>query len=248
MFDGELFGQQMVEIVRSYMEAELASLKAENDTLRSRIEALEGRSPEKGEPGEAGPQGEPGTVDMGAVKALVDDAVSALPVPAPGKDGADGAPGEKGDPGLDGAPGKDGVGLADALIDKDGSLVLTMTDGRTKALGLVVGKDGLPGRDGSDGKDGETFTLDDFDIEPIGERAFKFKFTKGEVCHAFEFAFPVVLDRGVFSAGKQYEAGDAVTWGGSLWIAQKDTDAKPDTPGSGWRLAVKRGRDGRDAK
>jgi collagen type III alpha len=57
-----------------------------------------------------------------------------------------------------------------------------------------------------------------------------------------------VIDRGVYKAGETYEPGDAVTWGGSLWIAQKQTDAKPDTPESGFRLAVKRGRDGKDAK
>jgi hypothetical protein len=55
-----------------------------------------------------------------------------------------------------------------------------------------------------------------------------------------------VIDRGVWREG-QYKAGDAVTWAGSLWIAQKDTDAKPDS-GDGWRLSVKRGRDGKAAE
>ena len=39
--------------------------------------------------------------------------------------------------------------------------------------------------------------------------------------------------------------GDGTTWGGSFWIAQGETGEKPDT-GKGWRLAVKKGRDGRD--
>ena len=47
---------------------------------------------------------------------------------------------------------------------------------------------------------------------------------------------------------RTYVRGDAVTWGGSLWIAQKETSAKPDSPESGFRLAVKKGRDGKDAK
>jgi hypothetical protein len=131
------------------------------------------------------------------------------------------------------------MGTADALIDRDGNLVLTFTDGRTKSLGLVHGKDG---------KNGETFTLDDFDILPDPDgRTFKFCFTRGEEMHSFEFAFPVVLDRGVWKEGT-YQHGDAVTWAGSLWIAQRDTDAKPDVADSGWRLAVKKGRDGKDAK
>ena len=56
-----------------------------------------------------------------------------------------------------------------------------------------------------------------------------------------------VLDQGVWRDG-DYEKGDAVTYGGSLWIAQVD-DPK-DAPGTSkdWRLAVKKGRDGRDLR
>lgn len=255
MFDGEAFGQQMVEIVRGYVSAELAPLVERNAQLEARLAAVENREPvlpEKGDQGDPGPQGEPGSageVDMSAVKALIDVAVAALPPVIA----------EKGEPGRDvdmdlvekridavvqaavaaiPAPqdGRDGVGLADALKDADGNLVLVMADGRTKTLGRV---------DGNDGADGETFTLDDFDIEQIDERSFKFGFTKGAVCHTFEFAFPVVLDRGVWATSKVYEKGDAVTWAGSLWIAQKDAPGKPDTADSGWRLAVKKGRDGK---
>lgn len=54
-----------------------------------------------------------------------------------------------------------------------------------------------------------------------------------------------LVDKGVFKAGNDYEAGDGVTWGGSFFIAQKDAPiGHPGEPGSdGWRLAVKRGRD-----
>jgi Collagen triple helix repeat (20 copies) len=58
----------------------------------------------------------------------------------------------------------------------------------------------------------------------------------------------VVIDRGVYREGEKYAKGDGVTWGGSFWIAQKDTDSKPDSADGSWRLAVKRGRDGADAK
>jgi hypothetical protein len=57
-----------------------------------------------------------------------------------------------------------------------------------------------------------------------------------------------VLDAGVWKEGVAYSHGDAVSHGGSLWIAQKDTQTKPDTPQCDWRLAVKRGRDGKDGK
>ena len=36
-----------------------------------------------------------------------------------------------------------------------------------------------------------------------------------------------------------------MTWGGSLWTAQDDTAEKPDGSKT-WRLAVKKGRDGKD--
>lgn len=55
-----------------------------------------------------------------------------------------------------------------------------------------------------------------------------------------------LVDRGVFKMDESYEAGDGVTWGGSFFIAQKDAPGgRPGEPGcDGWRLAVKRGRDG----
>lgn len=199
--------------------------------------------------------------------------------------------GEKGERGDFGPQGKDGVGVAGAVIDRSGVLVLTLTDGTTRDLGMVVGKDGAngrdgeqgpqgergepgpqgekgekgepgavglqgdkgldgrDGRDGTDGKDGrDGFTLEDFDVQPVNERTIKLMFLREGVSHSFELEFPVIIDRGVFKAGETYKRGDAVTWGGSLWIAQKETGEKPDTPESGFRLAVKRGRDGRDAK
>lgn len=48
-------------------------------------------------------------------------------------------------------------------------------------------------------------------------------------------------------SGGSYEQGDGVTFAGSFWIAQKDTSSKPGES-SDWRLAVKRGQDGRDGR
>lgn len=59
---------------------------------------------------------------------------------------------------------------------------------------------------------------------------------------------PVPLYRDLWMEGKAYEAGDMVTWGGSMWIAMKDTTAKPDLPTAesrAWKLCVKRGKDGK---
>jgi hypothetical protein len=130
---------------------------------------------------------------------------------------------------------KDGIGLAGAMIDRTGSLVVTLTDGKLCELGRVEGKDGEPG-----------LGFDDMAFEQTGERTARLKFVRGEQVKTFDLTVPAVIDRGVFKEGQEYTAGDAVTFGGSLWIAQKDTGQKPDGPDTGWRLAVKKGRDGRD--
>jgi Collagen triple helix repeat (20 copies) len=57
----------------------------------------------------------------------------------------------------------------------------------------------------------------------------------------------LVLDAGVWKEGSVYSAGDGVTLGGSFFIAQNNTSAKPGKSDE-WRLAVKRGTDGRDAR
>ena len=54
-----------------------------------------------------------------------------------------------------------------------------------------------------------------------------------------------MLDRGGYRAGQAYEKGGAVTFGGSVWVAQVETTERPGT-GPGWRLAVKAGRNGSD--
>lgn len=232
MFDGKAFGEEMVGIVKTYVDRATAP-------LLERIATLEASQPERGEKGEAGERGLDGKN---------------------GRDGADGVPGEKGADGLNGvdgtpgADGRDGVGLAGAMIDRSGGLVLTLTDGTTRELGPVVGKDGAAGIDGKDGADGaagrdgvDGFGFDDLIFEHDGERGFKLRFVQGERVKDFAFEVPVVLDRGVYRAEQTYSKGDAVSWAGSLWIAQKDTGTKPDG-GEDWRLAVKRGRDGKDAR
>ena len=67
----------------------------------------------------------------------------------------------------------------------------------------------------------------------------------GDAVHEIKTA--IVLDAGVWKEGASYVPGDAVTLGGSLFIAQCSTTAKPGKSDD-WRLAVKRGSDGRDAR
>lgn len=143
-------------------------------------------------------------------------------------------PGEKGEPGKDGERGPEGP---QGIPGRDGR------DGLPGEKGLN-GKDGRDGIDGKDGSDGLGF--DDLDMTHDGERGFVLRFARGEKVKEFAFTIPIVLDRGVYKAESEYQRGDAVTWAGSLWIAQGETKAKPGE-GDGWRLAVKKGRDGKDA-
>src|SRR4029077_19931084 len=122
------------------------------------------------------------------------------------------------------------------------------------------GKQGPPGDRGIKGDTGRnaadlTF-LQDYVTEQVG-RAIKtasvttadggrtLRWAIGETVHEIKTA--IVLDAGVWKEGAAYVAGDGVTMGGSFFTAQADTSAKPGKSDE-WRLAVKRGSDGRDAK
>ena len=104
----------------------------------------------------------------------------------------------------------------------------------------IAGKDGAPGRD--------AFQLDDLELKLLDDgRTVEFSFGTGDARMVRTLKFDVVLDRGVYRPGMRAEKGDGVTFGGQYFIAQRDTEAKPgESPD--WRLSVKRGRDGKDAR
>lgn len=143
--------------------------------------------------------------------------------------------GEKGEPGKDGENGKDGIGLAGALIDRDGNLVVTMTNGEAKSLGPVTGKDGQPGKDGAD--------FSDAAIDWDGERTIVIRGNGAEI----RKTVPVPLDRGYYRDGMSAEKGDILTHNGSAWIALRETKSKPCYENKeDWRLFARRGQDGKD--
>lgn len=226
-FDGKAFGAEIVGVVKGYLEKELAPLSARIDDLQKRIDALPAAVDVSSDLAALKSAVEaivipelPHLPELPDIATMVDKAVStameALPVPN---------------------SGKDGVGLAGTFIDREGHLAITLSSGEVKNLGPVVGKDGDPGKDG--------FGFEDLDVAYDGEKTITLKFSKGETVKEFPLFMPIVLDRGVYRDGSEYKPGDAVTWAGSVWIAQKDTTAKPDVSGD-WRLSVKRGRDGKD--
>jgi hypothetical protein len=214
VFDGEAFGQQMVEIVRGYVAGEIEPIKAENAALRREIEELKARPAPEVEKGDPGKDCDMAAVDQRLAE-LVTAAVEALPK---AKDG------------------NDGIGLANALKDEHGHLVLVMTNGDTKDLGKIDGKDGDPGKDG--------LNASDFDINVMPDgRTLEFGLTQSETKYVFELAFPFPMYRGVWEEKGAYEKGDMTTWAGSLWHCDDPKGLKPGDPDSGWTLAAKKGRD-----
>lgn len=173
----------------------------------------------------------------------------AAQIPAP-KDGADGQPGAS-------VTIEDVRPLVESEVAKAVSAIPKAADGEPGRDGRD-GQPGLPGRDGQDGKDGadgasgkdgaDGLGFDDLSVEYDGERTVSLLFARGEVVKRFDLSLPVVLDRGVYRHDEKHARGDAVSYGGSLWIAQKDAPEGKPGESSDWRLAVKKGRDGKDGK
>ena len=160
--------------------------------------------------------------DPNDVKALIDKAVAALPLP---KDG------------------RDGVGVAGAVIGRDGDLVVTLSDGTAKSLGVVIGANGSDGAKGEPGHDG--FGFDDFeeDLEDDG-RVIVRRYRSGDRVKEFRHKTAWLIYRDVFKPGQSYERGDVVTWGNQSYVCREATTTKPGE-GPAWRLMVRKGGDGK---
>lgn len=166
---------------------------------------------EKGDPGEPGIQGVPGTQGE------------------KGDSGTAGSPGEKGD------TGADGIGLAGAVIDKGGNLAITMTNGTTRELGQIVGKDG------QDGLNFEEFTPHyDKETDEI-----VWQYLRGNVTKEVRQPANTPRHAGFWQAGMQVKCGHFVTHNGSLFYAKITTSEEPSIKSDDWQLAARKGADGK---
>jgi len=185
--------------------------------------------------------------DPAELYSAVAKAVADLPKP---KDGRDGRDAKDGRPGEDGEPGRDALEI-DILpaIDEakayprgtyanyaGGTIRAFRTtdpvvDGDVVAAGWQVLWEGVRSLSFHAREDGRTFVFS--------------ALTTSGASFVQEVPTALVIYRDVFVSGRTYDEGDAVTWGGSTWIARKTTDTTPGD-GNDWRLAVKRGRDGKD--
>lgn len=237
------------------LEERLAGVK-DGAPGRDGINGKDGATGERGEPGapgDRGPAGERGEKgDPGPCGPKGEDGPGGLQGPSgeQGLPGEAGARGEKGDPGPAGVDGKSltvddirplfEVEVARALLDFE----RRAADVLQRAIDRIPVP--APGKDGVDGKDGLGF--DDLSAIYDGERTITLSFTRGDQVKTYAFSMPVVLYRGVFEDGRTYQVGDAVTWGGALWIAKAPTAAKPDLPDQEsrkWQMAVRRGAEGK---
>jgi hypothetical protein len=163
--------------------------------------------------------------------------------PVQGERGEKGEPGERGDKGEPGERGADGKSItvedfrplfeaeqAKALLDFERSTVAYVQRFLDRIPKPADGKDGLG--------------FEDLSITHDGERTMTLRFHCGDQIKEFPVTLMHPIYRGVWKPGA-YLAGDSVTFGGSVFIARKSTEAKPETSDD-WQLAVKRGRDGKD--
>lgn len=151
--------------------------------------------------------------DPAVIEATVARAVAALPVP---KDGAD------------------GVGVAGAMIDRKGSLILTTTKGDNVDLGKVVG---------DDGKDGLSFETVSGEFQV--DRGFVLRLAAGD--RTTEIVLPYMTHRGFWREGMKTKTSESITHKGALWIAKRDNASKPCLENEDdWYLAARAGKDGKE--
>lgn len=191
-------------------------------------------------------------VDLSAIHLFIVDAVAkavaALPVPKDGRDGRDAVA-------KDGSPGRDAAeidvldGLDETRSYPRGTYVtfrggmfrstratdaLSAKQGDMKAAGWSVVLNGIA-------KEGEEISDDFRTIKRLTV------FTDGTRVERMHYV-PAVVYRSIYKPDVVYVRGDAVTSGNQYWIAECNP-AVGERPGTSdaWRLAVRSGRDGKDA-
>ena len=110
---------------------ESLNVKATGEMGATGAQGEKGDKGDQGEQGIQGVQGEKG--DAGADGASGQNGTNGIN----GKNGVNGQDGQNGQDGKDGQDGTAGRGIDNAMIDNDGYLILTMTDGTTINAGLV---------------------------------------------------------------------------------------------------------------
>lgn len=255
-----------VSVVLRPLEQRLEKAEAFRDDIDSLLNEKVAAIPlQKGEDGKS--------VTIEEITPILKELVAELPKPENGKDGRDGKPGEQGERGEQGEKGdagesgKDGLDGKDGADGRDGKDGLDGRDGRDaldiEILPLInpekvyprgtfaTHKGGLwkahSNTSGMKGWECIVNGVADVEVSYDEERSFEIKILKtaGEA-EIKKFVMPIVIDKGVYKKDFAYSKNDGVTYGGSYWLAQKDNPEGVPGASKDFRLAVKRGRDGKE--
>jgi hypothetical protein len=125
-------------------------------------------------------------------------------------------------------------GIQEAIIDREGQLVLTMTDGTIQKLGRVIGQDGL--------------SVESRELEYVPEtHEIVERWTANGKTREFRYPAGGIRDGGYWRQGVEARKHEVMTHAGSTWLALRDTKAKPchENP-EDWRLFARKGRDAKE--
>lgn len=177
---------------------------------------------------------------------MVEQAVKALPAAQPGKDAdMDALKSHLGElvKGVEPAPAPSVDEIAAAFERRFSDLTLSWERQARDTFEKAADRMPTP-KNGQD-----ALPLESFDLALCEDgRTVTVKMQAGEAVIEKSVRIAAVIDRGIFGKDKTFQQGDGVTFGGCYWIAQKD--APEGVPGGSddWRLAVKKGRDGKDLR
>jgi hypothetical protein len=224
---------EVVESTKKAIERAVSPLLKKIAELEEAIKVIP--SGEKGDPGKDGVNGKDGR-----------DGVD-------GKEGPSGVQGERGEQGPAGIDGKNAYQIAiekgfkgseiewlDSLRGGSGK------DGRDGRDGKD-GRDGIDGKDGIHGKDGRDGVATTDELTSLIEAQVEKRLAdvvEKRIQEAFA-KLPQIGYKQVFKEGETYLNGNFVTWNGSVWHCNYETDTKPGEGNPAWTLAVKKGRDGK---
>lgn len=239
--DLESLAREMAGAVRAYVGRSLNHVSGRIDDLAKQIAAIP--SGKDGVDGAIGPQGQAGPKGDAGIRGEKG---------LDGRDGRDGKDGREGTDGIDGAAGRDAAHIEylDGIDESKqyprgtyalyrGGVIVALrstlpVNGDLAAAGWGVAMNGVAEESEENLDDGRL----------IKRRTI---YTNGRE-FVREIRLQRMRDRGGYRDGEKYGAGDGVTYGGSFWIAQQDApEGRPDAGSGHWRIAVKKGRDGKDA-
>jgi hypothetical protein len=152
-----------------------------------------------------------------------------------GKDGTNGVDGGRGPRGLDAAALRPEVGIDDAKAYPAGSWRVY----RGGSWFAETDTEPLKGRSPSEaGWTPIAIGENSFSIDMEGRTVVVKRTTSTGLAIERRFKVPLLMDKGVYSPSAQYEKDDAVTFGGSYFVAKVDKPA--GRPGSDdWRMLIK---------